>query len=32
MNHFGKHLMHGILWLIASEILCLILAVSLAIL
>lgn len=32
MNHFGKHLLHGMLWLLGSEVLCLILAVSLAIL
>ena len=32
MKLFGKHLLHGMLWLLASEILCLILAVSLAIL
>lgn len=32
MKHFGKHLMSSLLWLIASEILCLILAFSLAIL
>lgn len=32
MKHFGKHLLKSLLWLIASEILCLILAFSLAIL
>lgn len=32
MIHFWKHLLHGFLWLTASEFLCLILAVSLAIL
>ena len=32
MKYFGKHLLSGLLWLIASEILCLILAFSLAIL
>ena len=32
MKNFGKHLLQGILWLTASEVLCLILAVSLAIL
>ena len=32
MKRFGKHLLNGFLWLLASEILCLILAVSLAIL
>lgn len=31
MIHFWKHLLHGILWLCASEMLCLILAVSFAI-
>lgn len=32
MNHTGKHMLHGLLWLLGSEILCLILAFSLAIL
>ena len=32
MKHFGNHLLKSLLWLIASEILCLILAFSLAIL
>ena len=32
MNHFWKHLLRGLLWLLGSEMLCLILAFSLAIL
>lgn len=32
MYHFGKHLLHSNIWLLASEILCLILAFSFAIL